>query len=55
MVQKLLLRTSAAPSLGGALATLAAFDIRQHLLDKKQSGAEVQHTFGMIGGAEVTD
>jgi len=32
---------SAGHSLGGALATLAAFDIRRHLLDNMQSDAEV--------------
>jgi hypothetical protein len=32
---------AAGHSLGGALATLAAFDIRRHLLDNMQSHAEV--------------
>ncbi len=32
---------AAGHSLGGALATLAAFDIRRHLLDNMQSNAEV--------------
>jgi len=32
---------AAGHSLGGALATLAAFDIRRHLLDNMESNAEV--------------
>lgn len=32
---------AAGHSLGGALATLAAFDIRRHLMDNMQSNAEV--------------